>query len=239
MLWFVGTCGSKGVDAEMFTVTEVWKATYPGAVAGFLAIGHVANLEHVPALDQRKDQLEEQIRARFTTVEELRALDRLRVYHAYYKRFKKTFHIQMQLESIAFRGKSIPRVAALVEAMFTAELKNQLLTSGHDLDVVRLPASMDIAEGTERFVRINGQEQYLKAGDMVLRDTQGVIASVIYGPDERTQIVPGTQRVLFVVYAPPGIGQEAVRQHLQDIEAYVRLITPEAVTERFQVYGTD
>jgi DNA/RNA-binding domain of Phe-tRNA-synthetase-like protein len=223
----------------MFTVTETWKATYPGAVTGFLAIGNVTNPEHLPALDQQKDQLEEQIRARFTTIEELRALDRLQVYRAYYKHFKKTFHIQMQLESIAFKGKSIPRVAALVEALFMAELKNHLLTSGHDLDVVQLPVSMDIAKGTERFVRINGQEQQLKAGDMCLWDAQGVIASVIYGPDERTQIVPGTRRVLFVVHAPPGIGQEAVGQHLQDIEAYVRLITPEAVTERFQVNGTD
>lgn len=223
----------------MFTVTETWKATYPGAVTGFLAIGNVTNPEHLPALDQQKDQLEEQIRARFTTIEELRALDRLQVYRAYYKHFKKTFHIQMQLESIAFKGKSIPRVAALVEALFMAELKNHLLTSGHDLDVVQLPVSMDIAKGTERFVRINGQEQQLKAGDMCLWDAQGVIASVIYGPDERTQIVPGTRRVLFVVHAPPGIGQAAVGQHLQDIEAYVRLITPEAVTERFQVNGTD
>ncbi len=223
----------------MFTVTETWKATYPGAVAGFLTIDHVANPESLPALDQRKDQLEAQIRARFTTVEELRALDRLQVYRTYYKRFKKTYHVQLQLESIAFKGKSIPRVAALVETLFMAELKNHLLTSGHDLDVVQLPASMDIAKGTERFVRINGQEQQLKAGDMFLGDTQGVMASVIYGPDERTQIVPGTQRVLFAVYAPPGIGQEAVRQHLEDIEAYVRLITPEAETERFEVYGTD
>ncbi len=204
-----------------------------------MEIGNVDNPEHVPALDQRKDQLEEQIRARFTTIEELRALDWLQAYRAYYKCFKKTFHIQMQLESIAFKGKSIPRVAALVEAMFMAELKNHLLTSGHDLDVVQLPASMDIAKGTEWFVRINGQGQQLKVGDMYLRDAQGVIASVIYGPDERTQIVPGTRRVLFVVYAPPGIGQGAVQQHLQDIEAYVRLITPEAVTERFQVVATD
>jgi DNA/RNA-binding domain of Phe-tRNA-synthetase-like protein len=223
----------------MFTVTEAWKATYRGAVAGFLAMGDVANPEHLPALDQRKVQLEEQIRASFTTSEELRALDRLQVYRAFFKRFKKTYHLQMQLESIAFRGKSIPRVAALVETMFMAELKNYLLTSGHDLDAVRLPASMDIAEGTERFVRINGQEEQLKAGDMCLADAQGVIASVIYGPDARTQIVPGTRRVLFVVYAPPGIGQEAERQHLQDIEAYVRLITPNAVAERFQVVGTD
>jgi DNA/RNA-binding domain of Phe-tRNA-synthetase-like protein len=58
---------------------------------------------------------------------------------------------------------------------------------------------------------------------------------VIYGPDRRTRILPETRRVLFTVYAPPGIAEEAVRQHLRDMEGYVRLIAPQAETELLQV----
>jgi DNA/RNA-binding domain of Phe-tRNA-synthetase-like protein len=223
----------------MFTVSEAWKSTYPGAVAGVLAMGDVANLEHHAALEQRKDELEERIRSRFASAEELRAQERLRAYKVYYRHFKKTYHVQMQLESIAFKGKSIPRVAALVEAMFMAELKNLLLTAGHDLDTVQLPARLDIAEGTERYIRINGQEQQLKAGDMFISDAQDVLSAVIYGPARHACILPNTRRVLFTVYAPPGIGEEAVDQHLRDIESYVHLVAPEAETELLQVYGTD
>ena len=43
-------------------------------------------------------------------------------YNACYKGFKKTYHVQLQLESVALKGRSIPRVAALMEAMFMAEL---------------------------------------------------------------------------------------------------------------------
>jgi DNA/RNA-binding domain of Phe-tRNA-synthetase-like protein len=223
----------------MFSVSEAWKTRYPGAAAGVLEMGNVANPKSHAAMDQAKEELEGQIRASFASREELRALDRLQAYRAYYKRFKKTYHVQLQLESIAFKGKSIPRVAALVEAMFVAELKNKLLTAGHDLDIVQPPVKLDVAQGSERYTRINGQEQQLKAGDMYISDTQGVLSAVIYGPDQRTRILPTTRRVLFTVYAPPGIGAEAVQQHLQDMEAYVRLFAPQAETELLQVYEAD
>jgi len=223
----------------MFSVSEEWKTAYPGAAVGVLALGNVTNPENHPALDQLREALEGQIRTSFASKEELRAQPRLQAYRAYYKRFKKTYHVQMQMESIAFKGKSIPRVAALVEAMFIAELKDQLLTAGHDLDIVESPVRLDTARGTEQYVRINGQEQQLKAGDMFIADAQGVLSTVIYGPDRRTQIVPGTRRALFTVYAPPGIGEEAVYQHLKDIEANIRLFAPQAKAELLQVYGTN
>lgn len=223
----------------MFSVSEEWKVTYPGAAVGVLAIGNVTNPESHPGLDHLKEEVEGQIRASFASTEALRSQPRLQAYRAYYKRFKKTYHVQMQIESIAFKGKSIPRVAALVEAMFVAELKDQLLTAGHDLDVVEPPVRLDVALGTEQYVRINRQEQQLKAGDMFIADAQGVLSTVIYGPDSRTQIVPGTRRALFTAYAPPGIGEEAVRQHLQNLADNIRLFAPQAEIEFLQVYGTE
>jgi DNA/RNA-binding domain of Phe-tRNA-synthetase-like protein len=68
-------------------------------------------------------------------------------------------------------------------------------------------------------------------------DAQGVICSVIYGLDRRTAIGPGTRRALFVVYAPEGIGAEAVGRHLEEIRDNVRLIAPGAVVEALRVYG--
>jgi DNA/RNA-binding domain of Phe-tRNA-synthetase-like protein len=222
----------------MFGVSEAWQAAYHGAFAGVLAMANVANPQEHAGLDRRKEELEAQLRTRFAgRKEELRALAPLAAYKAYYKRFGKTYHVQMQLESVALKGQSIPRVAALVETMFMAELKNLLLTAGHDLDVVQPPVRLDVASGAERYVRINGQEQELKAGDMFIADARGILSSILYGPDQRTQITPATRRALFTVYAPPGIVESAVYRHLQDIEANVRLIAPEAATELLTVYG--
>jgi DNA/RNA-binding domain of Phe-tRNA-synthetase-like protein len=191
-------------------------------------------------LDQRKEELEGALRTHFAGYDRvaMRALPILRAYHTYYRQFKKTYHVQLQLESVVFKGKSIPRVAALVEAMFMAELKNMLLTAGHDLDVVETPAGIQVADGSERYVRLNGQDQGLKAGDMMIADTVGVISSVLYGPDRRTQIRPDTTQALFTVYAPPGIGKGAVEDHLQDLKANARVIAPDAEVMSLAVYGT-
>jgi DNA/RNA-binding domain of Phe-tRNA-synthetase-like protein len=72
---------------------------------------------------------------------------------------------------------------------------------------------------------------------MMIADAQGVISSVLYGPDCRTRITPHTRRVLFTVYAPPGIGKRAVHEHLHDIEANVLLIAPQAEVEVLEVVG--
>jgi hypothetical protein len=87
------------------------------------------------------------------------------------------------------------------------------------------------------FTMLNGREQVLKPGDMMMADGLGVISSVLYGPDQRTRIVPATHSVLFTVYAPAGIEEPMLRQHLRDIESNVRLVAPEAETELLEVYG--
>jgi len=76
----------------------------------------------------------------------------LQIYSEYYKRFKKTYHVQLQLESIVLKGKSIPTMAALVESMFMAEVKNMLLTVGRDLDTLQLPLTLDVTTGKESFI---------------------------------------------------------------------------------------
>ncbi|MCP4426140.1 MAG: hypothetical protein GY803_16735 [Chloroflexi bacterium] len=223
----------------MFIVSEKWQEAYPDAAVGVLAMRGVANPKEHLELNGRKTALEEHLRAQFANFDrsQLRALPRLQAYHNFYKRFKKSYHVQLQLESIVFKGKPIPRVAALVEAMFMAELKNQLLTAGHDLDKLQLPAQIHVAKGSEQYVRINGQSQSLKAGDMFIADGEGILSSVIYGPDKRTQITPTTQAVLFTIYAPPDIERAAVEAHLGDIQELVLLVSPKAKVELLAVYG--
>ena len=222
----------------MFVVSEAWEAAYPGAAVGILTMRGVANPEHDAALDRRKSELEQELRARFGGYDRaaLRALPILEAYHSYYKGFKKTYHVQLQLESVALKGKSIPGGAALVEAMFMAELEHLLLTAGHDWAVVEAPVIVKIACGTERYLRLNGQEQTLKAGDMYIADTQGVLSSVLYGPDQRTRITSGTREALFTTYAPPGIGAGEVLRHLETLSAYARLISPGAEVAALEVF---
>jgi DNA/RNA-binding domain of Phe-tRNA-synthetase-like protein len=123
--------------------------------------------------------------------------------------------------------------------MFVAELRNMLLTAGHDLETIKTPVNLDVATGEEKYVKMSGQEQATKAGDMMIADSEGILSTVIYGPDKRSMITPATRNVLFTTYAPPGISEQSVHQHLEGIQANVKLFAPEAQTELLKVYSTD
>jgi hypothetical protein len=92
----------------------------------------VINPEQCEVLENSKRKLESELRTRFSSKEKLLCHKPIMDYSNYYKRYTKTYHVLQQLESIIFKNKSIPCVAGLVEAMFMAELKNGLLTAGHD-----------------------------------------------------------------------------------------------------------
>jgi DNA/RNA-binding domain of Phe-tRNA-synthetase-like protein len=222
---------------DQFVISQEWIHTYPGAAVGVLIMSGVSNPRDHSELEARKRELEEQIRREFGSAdrESLKAHPILAAYRAYYQGFKKTYHVQHQLESVVHKGKSIPKVAALVEAMFMAELKNLLLTAGHDMDQVALPVTIDIASGDETYTGLNGQVQALKAKDMFIADNEGVLSSIIHGPDQRTRINPGTKRVLFTVYAPAGIGMSLVDGHLGDIRENVRIVSSGAEVEIRQI----
>ncbi|OQC17321.1 MAG: B3/4 domain protein [Firmicutes bacterium ADurb.Bin080] len=222
----------------MLLISEKLKTAYPGGLIGAVLIKNASNSEFNTGLEKKKEELENDLRTRYENINrtDLSLTEPIKTYVNYYKRFKKTYHVLLQLESVVLKKKSIPNVAPLVETMFMAELKNLLLTAGHDMDAVRLPIMVDLSQGNERYILLNGQEKKLAPGDMMMVDGSGIISSIIYGPDNRTQITQNTKNVLFVVYAPPGINEGLLEQHLQDINQYVKIVSPDAILETQKVY---
>jgi len=220
-----------------FVATSAWLASYPGAVAGVLLMQRVSNPDADPNLDHVREKLETAIRDRYTgmTRAEIRATGHFPAYDRYYKRFGQNYHVLMQLDSIVTKGKTIPRRAALVEAGFMAELESGLLTSGHDLNALHLPVTVDVAEGDVTYTLYSGSPQTCKPHDMLMRDQTGVISSIIAGPAQYARITPETTGVAYFVYAPPGIGFDVVRSHLTKIEATIRLFAPNAESRDLKI----
>lgn len=213
-----------------FSVTESWRSAYPGAVVGFLRMDNVENPPDHPALSEHVRRVEADLRSQWSgaTRADLAQLPEFEAYRSYYRRFDKTYHVQLQVESVVLKGKPLRSNGSLVLAMFAAELKNRLLTAGHDLSRLSGPVSVGVAEGGERYVGLGGRDLVLQPGDMFMHDQEGIISSVLYGPDDRTQITATTRQVAFCVYAPTGIRPDAVERHLADIAANVGLIAPQA-----------
>lgn len=216
--------------SDILTVTPAWQAAHPGATFGLIAFTGVQNPASHDGINAAASALEEKLRARYNpdARDTLRATPPLPAYAAYYKGFGQRYHVGMQLESVALKGKAIPRVAALVEAMFVSELANLILTAGHDLDQLTLPVTLNAGAG-QAFTAPGGKPQTVKEGDMFVADAAGrVLSAVITGPSEAARISPETTAALFYAYGPPGISPAAMAAHLDAIEHNVRLISPDA-----------
>ena len=214
----------------MINLSEFWINSLPGACVGLLAIKNAPNQKDHPDLKVTRKNLENELKSKYRGMDRksLRETPVFSSYDAVYRPFKKSYHVQLQLESIVFKSKSIFSPSALVASMFMAELKTGLLTAAHDLTALELPLVADVALGNETYQRLDGSDQTLKEGDMYIRDLKGILSSVIYGPDQRTQILPDTNQAVFTTYGPLGISKAQVQEQLEILESFIRLFSPDA-----------
>lgn len=214
--------------------TAEWIAAHPGAVIGLLEMTGVDNTLPSPQLNQRKREVEARLRkdcAGFSRPDFL-ALPVMAAYEKYYKRFSKTYHVLLQVESIVLKNKSLPDVSPLVDANFTAEVDTFVLTAGHDASKLEEPVWIDVARPGTEMTTMNGAQKPIPPGDMIMRDGHGVCCTILYGQDNLSPITIETQHVLYVCYAPLGVPSAAVEAQLRQIEQNIRLFAPQAKVEQ-------
>jgi DNA/RNA-binding domain of Phe-tRNA-synthetase-like protein len=217
--------------------TSAWREAHPGAAIGLLELAGVEQAGPPARLEERKRATEALLRERYAgwSRQDLLAIPVMAAYHRYYRRFKKTYHVQLQVESIAFKGRNLPSVTPLVDANYCAEVDTLILTAGHDVDRLREPVQIDVSVAGDRQTQMSGEPKEILAGDMVMRDAGGISCSIIYGQDHRSPITPETTHALYVAYAPAGVPAEEVERQLRAIEVNVRLFSPAAVLEQLTV----
>jgi DNA/RNA-binding domain of Phe-tRNA-synthetase-like protein len=219
------------------SATNEWRIAHAGAAIGLLELSRIEKAPTPTRLDDRKRETEAHLRQRYQglTRQDFSSLPVMSAYVRYYKRFGKTYHVQLQVESIVSKGKSLPNVTPLVDANFVAEVETLVLTAGHDVAKLQGAVSIDASRDGDQMTQMNGALKPLLAGDMIMRDDKGVCCSIIYGQDDRSPISPETSHVLYVAYAPAGVPAEAVDAQLRKIEENVRLFAPAVVVEQHRV----
>ncbi|UCG01717.1 MAG: hypothetical protein JSW11_19160 [Candidatus Heimdallarchaeota archaeon] len=194
-------------------LTPDLRMKYPESIFGSLIVREVPNKKMHETLEIRKRDLEQKIRE---DSEDVRNFDMIRYYNTYFKMWKKIYPIEYQIKTIK-KGRQFPRVSVLVDSMFIAELNNMILTSGHDFDTIQGDLIFDVSKGGEQYLKINGKKQELKNGDILLKDEEGILACILYGPARRTTITSNTKNALFFAWCPQSIKEELVKTHLQEI----------------------
>src|SRR5690606_23628663 len=158
----------------------------------------------------------------------IRALPPFDAYGRFYKQFGQNYHVLHQVESVALKGKPIPRRAALVEAAFAEELESGFLTAMHKAEAIGPTNVTAASPSPETYTLYNGKETVLDPDDMFMRDERGVLTSVIKGPAAYGLVTPETTSVAVCIYAPDGIGKDPVRTHLEAIAENMRTVSATA-----------
>lgn len=70
------------------------------------------------------------------------------VYFRFFRKFKKTYPVMMQLESFLLKGRPFPIDNSVTAIPFLAELETQSLSGTHDVDFVR--GDIHLFAGTEK-----------------------------------------------------------------------------------------
>ncbi len=219
------------------SASQDWYTTHPGGIIGLLELSGVDNTRSSHRLEVRKRETETRLRQQYTgfTRPEFLALPIMTAYDNYYKKFNKTYHVQLQLESIVLKGKSLPNISPLVDANFTAEVDTLVLTAGHDVAKLHGSILFDVSREGDQIIQMSGEAKTMRPGDMIMKDAEGICCSIIYGQDNRSPITPETTHVLYVSYAPPGVPAEAVEAQLHQIEENIRLFSRDAVVEQHRL----
>jgi DNA/RNA-binding domain of Phe-tRNA-synthetase-like protein len=230
---------SGSLKSEMLPIsaTEEWRAAHPGAIIGLLELSGLENSGSSPRLNERKREIEAGLRERYKgfTRQDFLALPVMAAYDRYYTRFNKTYHVQLQLESIVLRGKRLPDVSPAVDANFMAEVETWILTASHDSRKLRGPILIDVSRDDEQMTQMSGAPKAIRSGDMVMRDAGGIACSIIYGQDSRSPISRETSGALYVAYAPPGVTPDMVESQLRGIEENLRLFSADVSVEQHRL----
>ncbi|MBS3052480.1 MAG: hypothetical protein J4428_03870 [Candidatus Aenigmarchaeota archaeon] len=202
------------------SINQNLKSSYPDLKVSVFEAKTKSKLELNQDLITKKRELEKMIRESYKDTERL---DRIIKYNAFYKKFDSKVPMEFQIKSV-IENKEIPLVNSVVTCMFMAELKNIILTAGHDTGRLGEKIRVSCSDGTDEYVKINGKQQKLKKGDIFASDNNGIISSVFYGPDLRTKITDGTKNFMFMCYCPFSISDNEIRGHMQDIVDYLKIL---------------
>src|SRR2546427_12639000 len=153
------------------SATDEWRAAHPGATIGLLELSGVENTRPSSRVNERKREIETDLRERYKgfTRQDFLALPVMAEYDRYYRRFNKTYHVQLQLESIVLKGKQLPDVSPAVDANFMAEVETLILTAGHDSQKLRGPIVIDVSREGDQMRQKNSASSATRSGDMIMR----------------------------------------------------------------------
>lgn len=149
-------------------------------------------------------------------------------YYRYFKKYKKSYPVMMQLESFLLKGRPFPSGNPVNEIAFLAELKTQILLGSHDID--RIEGDMTLFCGTEKtdFPGMRGDMIHIYPGDVSARDERDIILSMIAGADNRTYITEDSRNIAYIFFGTDKTPEDQFDRMTELLSRYIHTLAPAA-----------
>ncbi len=152
-------------------------------------------------------------------------------YFRFFKKFKKTYPVMLQAESVLFKDRPFPEVNPVTEVPFLFEICTFMLSGTHDIDRMDGPLTLFSPNEKLPFMGLRGEEIHTYPNDVCGHDDKGIILSMIAGADARTCARMESCHVFYPVFGTMDISSEQIKSALGRIRSYVSVLSPEAEVE--------
>ncbi len=170
-------------------------------------------------IEKKSEELEEFKEKVFSQVQEKRNLENLKdvsIFRKYRDFFweididpTKTRPASEALVRRVLQGKTLPTINTLVDAYNLASLKSEIPLAAFDNDTLKGQLTMRFAERGEEFHGIGMDEpKKLNGGEIIISDSEKLIAIYPYRDSEETKITTNTTDVLLMVCGVPKVGKK-------------------------------
>jgi DNA/RNA-binding domain of Phe-tRNA-synthetase-like protein len=183
-----------------FTVSQAYKARYPGVGFGLTLITGCKPVTDQQAYDQYKRKLLRKMRKRETLAE---ITERINIYDNFFQNFGFECPLPKHLKRTVNSG--FAQYNLMVDAHFMAEMCAGILVAVTDYDRFDGKLTLDVAKAGEISKGMGQRDFVTKEGEIVLRDEKDIVCVLCQGADEKTRVKEETINVFFYGYAVPGI----------------------------------
>jgi len=152
-------------------------------------------------------------------------------YYRFFKKFKKTYPVMLQIESVMLKDRPFPQYNPVAEIPFLAEIATGVLSGAHDADCCEGAVTFYLADSKEEFDGMRGETVHTYPGDFCARDEKSIILSEIAGADAKTCVHDTSRHVFYPVFSYPDGDTRTLTARAVKIMEYTKLLSPDAECE--------
>ena len=152
-------------------------------------------------------------------------------YVRFFKKFKKTWPVLLQFESVVIKGEPFRRGSAVTAVPFLLELTTRVLSGTHDCSRVEGEIELYLSAEKTAFPGLYGREAHTYPGDFCARDAGGIVFSEIAGAEARSAAREDSTWVFYPLFGVPGLPAGTLDSAAETLSGYIKALSPEAEIE--------